>query len=207
MELQPIEKRYEAKLKQYGLKAGSLQNPVQILYAPGEVLFREGDAMDYFLVVVKGKAKVCRETENGGSLILCFYLSDGVIGDAELVNDRQTASTTMVALSDFLCLGIPFAENRRALRGNLTFMNAICRELSDKLLDTSDKLMENVLYSAKERFAAYIRENSCNSIFAENLSNAAKSLGISYRHAMRLLKEFCSEGFLTRKRNGYYVNY
>lgn len=206
MEKSLPEEKDMKKLRAYGIDPHALKNLVRITFRPGEVILRQGEEMDSFYVVAGGRAKVCQSASNGESLILCYYISSGVIGDAELMEDQPVASTTLVALTDFVCLGIPYAGNMTYLRGNLAFMSAICRELSKKLLRASDNLVTNVMCPAKERLTAYIRENSYNSIFAGNLSDAACSLGISYRHLLRLLNELCEDGILKRRKNGFCIS-
>jgi len=60
------------------------------------------------LVVIEGRAKVCRTSLNGKDLILCYYISDGLIGEIELLTQQTEAVCTVIAISDFECVAIKY---------------------------------------------------------------------------------------------------
>lgn len=62
--------------------------------------------MKHLLFVLSGKAKVCASADNGRDLLLSYYIEDGIVGDVELMRSRYVASTTMIALTEFVCIAL-----------------------------------------------------------------------------------------------------
>ena len=91
----------------YGLEERGLVNCRVHIYESGEYVLRQGSPIESFFVVIKGTAKVCVNAENGKSLVLCSYVSEGILGDIELMLDEETASTTVIAASQLSCIAIP----------------------------------------------------------------------------------------------------
>lgn len=95
-------------------------------------------------------AWVCISAENGRSLILCSYVSSGILGDIELMLDEKTAATTVIAVSEF----------------------------------------------------SYILATEHNGVFREYLTDAAQSIGVSYRHVFRIIRRLCEAGILEKTGTG-----
>jgi len=193
------------RLASCGIKAEELSAVARLHFSRGEMFVKDGMPLRWLLFPVSGKAKVCLTSKNGKTLILNYYVSGGIIGDIELMCNAKDAYTTLVALTDFVCIGIPVRENRKKLCGNLAFMNRVGKELAEKLLNSTNGFMADALHTARERLCSYILQTSCDGIFAEKLTDTASSVGISYRHLMRLMKELCERKALQRGNNGYRI--
>ena len=74
-------------------------------YGFGERVIAEGAPFGSLFVVTGGRAKVCVGASNGKSLVLCFYVSSGLLGEAELFSGSRTGQTTVTALFDNLGKG------------------------------------------------------------------------------------------------------
>lgn len=191
-------------LEKYGLveQAG---NCLVRSYKAGETIHMEGEPYQRLLLVVSGKAKVCTTATNGKDLVLTYYLSDGLIGDMELASAKGQGAASVVALSDFECLAIPYSSDGNFLMGNLTFLSLLAKGLSEKLLLSSKNYVSTALYTGEQRLCTYILEGSYKNFFQDNLTDVAATIGISYRHMFRLLRKLCEEDILQRQDHGFYI--
>lgn len=174
-------------------------------FQAGETILREGAFMEQLLIVMDGTAKVCATASNGRDLVLCYYLSDGLVGDIELMTDDHEATTTIIAITDFECIALPYRIYGADLKSNITFLNKTGRELSLKLLRSSKSFLSTALHSGEERLCTYILQTSHNGIFSETLTDVARLIGISYRHLFRILNQLCEQGILVKFSTGYRI--
>lgn len=63
-------------------------------YFFGEKVISEGENSGRLFIVTRGKAKVGIAAPNGKDLILCFYLSDGLMGDLEMFCGAEVDTTS-----------------------------------------------------------------------------------------------------------------
>ena len=77
-------------LAEYGLGEARLSGCHLRRYEAGEAMVRQDEAMDALLFVRSGRAKVCINARNGRHLIICYYISDGVLGDVEDQDGERT---------------------------------------------------------------------------------------------------------------------
>lgn len=121
-----LEKRDLMILQQYGLDKNKLYNCSIRTYYFSERVITEGIRCENLIIVTDGKAKVGTMTPNGKNLILCFYISSGILGDLELMIDSGLGSSTVTALNDLRCICIPVEENKQYLLNNLQFIRIVC---------------------------------------------------------------------------------
>lgn len=205
MQQLPLTEGDRCALAEYGLSADGLAGVVRIRYRRGETLLRERERLPWLLIVRAGKAQVSVSSEKGDKLILSYYLSAGLAGDAELMLGTETALSTMVAVTDFLCVAVPLERNAAALRGSLVFVNRVGEALARKLQSSSRSYMADALHTARERLCLHILQNARDGCFAEVHTSTAGFIGVSYRHLLRLLRQLCEEGILLREGRGYRV--
>ena len=192
-------------LMQYDLQEISLNKAVRLSFEPGEYLIRAGEPIDYLYFVVSGKAKVCLSVSNGKQLLLCYFMSRGIIGDVELMTGQRTAFTTMRAVTRFTCIGLPLSVYSEILRSNTRFVNRIGRELAKKLMQSDINGAITILHPLEARLCAYIQQTSTNGVFRETLTDVAELIGTSYRHLLRCLDKLCRDGVLLKQSFGYVV--
>lgn len=196
------------KLKQYGIELPNASEATDIHlfhFSKNEVVLSEGRQMDYLMFVVSGRAKVYSTAENGRDLLLSYYVADGIIGDLELMLDEYTARTTMIALTDFICIALPYEKWATTLRANNRFLNAVGYALSTKLLESSDKGVATALHDGETRLCAYLSNVSNDGIIDEPLTNISSAIGLSYRQTLRILKKLCAEQLLMKVNKGYQI--
>lgn len=205
MHTKPLTKEHICKLTEYGIENIPPESCLCQYYEAGETIQQEGMPILYFSMVMRGRAKVCATAPNGKNLVLCYYVLDGVIGDIELMTDNYTATATIIAITDFECLAIPYHRNAARLKSNLLFMNLLGQTLARKLLVSSNNFAAAALYTGEERLCSYILQSSPNGIFNDILTDTACSIGMSYRHMFRILNQLCRDGLLEKQVCGYRI--
>lgn len=192
-------------LKQYGLEQSKLAGICALDVSAGETLLRQGEMLDDLYIVQGGTAKVCINSRSGKNLIICYYVSDGIFGDVELMSDVRAASTTVIAVSALRVAAVPIGSNEEYLKGDLAFMNVIAAGLAGKLARSSAAYAASALSTGEERLCAYILRTEHNGIFADVLSDVAQYVGMSYRHVFRVINSLCAVGILEKTDRGYRI--
>lgn len=201
----PLTDEHVAKLTEYGLSGIPLNACLCLRFEPGEMILQEGLPINWLAVVMRGKAKVCSNTPNGKHLILCYYLSQGLVGELEMMTDRKVATATMVAVTEFECVAIPYEDHETHLKSNPVFLNRMSTELAMKLIRSSESNVSASLHTAEERLCAYILQAAHNGVFNDVLTDVSCSVGMSYRHLHRLLRELYDDGVLEKRESGYRI--
>ncbi len=205
MKRHSLTQQHLQKLKQYGLSYIPEQVCQYVVFSPGELLVREGEPISHFYIVISGRAKVCCNAPDGNSLILCWYVSDGVIGEVGLMAGRCAATTTVAAISEFSCIAIEHGFCMEEVKRNLIFSNALGKEMAKKLIVRTNDFSAQAFYTGEQRVCSYILEAAYRNVFNDVLTDVAGSVGISYRHLLRILKQLCTDGVLERREIGYCI--
>lgn len=174
-------------------------------FTSGEEIYVQGMAYDYLMIVVSGKAKVCVTAPNGKDLILAYYLSKGLIGHAEVLMDIPFATASVITLTPFECIIVPFQNKQDVIFKNITFMTRIAEALSQNMISDSYNYTSSVLYTGEQRLCSYIAEGAYKNHFSDRLTDVAATVGVSYRHLMRLLKKLAEDGILQKERGGFQI--
>lgn len=192
-------------LRDYGLAALDRTRLKLLTFQRGEFLFRDGHPMEYLMLVVRGRAKVCRASENGKSLLLTFYSGAGVLGDIELALGLPNATSDVQAISSFTAIGVPWSMGTELL-DNHAFLLRVTKELAHHVDRNTQNSVAIVLNPLEARLCSYIAMLAPNGLFRENLTVLAQLLGASYRHLLRTLERLCQNGVLSRAvGGGFYV--
>lgn len=191
-------------LNKYGLLDHQSVCEVQ-QFKSGETIFSQGVEYKYIMIVVSGKAKVCTSAPSGKDLVLAYYLSSGLIGDVELMSNTTYATASVITLSPFEVIIVPFQDDQDLIFKNLTFMTTLAKGLSENLINSSHNYTSNALYSGEQRLCTYILQGSYKNYFFDNLTDMAATIGISYRHLLRLLNKLCDDGILKREKRKFQI--
>lgn len=205
MQRSKLDEKHFRKLNEYGLSVDDLQGCTCLKYEAGETVVQSGMLISNLLVVVSGKVKVCASTPNGKNLVLRYYVSEGLLGDIELMLNMAEADSSIIAITEFECVAIPYYNNIEKLKANNMFLNKLACELSLKLIESSVNCVSAALYTGEERLCTYILQTANNDIFNDTLTDTAASIGMSYRHMFRILNQLCENGILEKKKSGYHI--
>ncbi len=200
-----ITSRDKKILKQYGIEYKKLVDCSIRTYHFSERVLTEGIKCEKLFIVTDGKAKVGAMTPNGKNLILCFYMSSGIMGDMEMMVNSSVGATTVTALENLRCICIPTLSNREYLLDNNEFLRKVSLELATKLENDCDMTVVHTLYSAETRLCRYIIEASNDGWFRDIMTDVAYSIGTSYRHLYRMMKKLCDDNLLEKTETGYRI--
>lgn len=67
------------------------------------------------------------------------------------------------------------------------------------------KYTQNLAYPFENRLATFIQLSADQGIYKERHTEISEYLGVSYRHLLYVLAQFCDEKILEKKKNGYYI--
>ena len=199
------------------------------MWTNGEHICREGEKLEYLFFIVRGKAKVYKNFENGKSLLLCFYNPIKMVGDVELTR-TNIADCSVQAISDIYAVGMKIKDVRERLLTDCIFLRNICEYIGEKLTINSTNFAINMLYPLENRLASYIiaflnceddesEDNMYNTNdkslinkskfikfkFEGNYMEIADLLGTSYRHLNRVLNKMCLDNIISKHGKSYCI--
>lgn len=197
-----MDERAYTLVKEYNLV--DLQSNVQYVeYEKEEEIYTEGEPCTKFVLVVSGRAVVSSHSSDGKTVTFFDYVSKGMMGESEFMANSAQAAATVVALSDFRCLELPYAGNEEQLKQNPIFMTKVAESLAFKLINTSHDLVLNTGYTAQEKVTYYLKKNAYKQYYSGTLTQLAAQTGLSYRHVTRLIKQMLDQGELVKEEEGY----
>lgn len=194
-----------AILKEYRLNESELIGCTCCYFDAGEYVLQQGFPAENIYLVISGTTKIYMNARNGKNLILCYYISQGILGDIELMLGDYIALASSVAESPLVCLSIPISSNTNYLKNNAFFLNRLAEGLSQKLATSSYDRASSALYTSEERLCTYILRAEHGGLFSDVLTNVSQSVGISYRHMFRIINKLCDEGIMKKTKSGYRI--
>lgn len=117
---------------------------------------------------------------------------------------QQRPNCNVQALGTCLCIAVDLALYREDLINDLTFLQNVSQILSYRL-NHSTYQSSDLLEPTEIRLAKFILYHSSQNIFPLQLTNCALILNTSYRHLLRIMKDFCEKGFLKKTKNIYQI--
>lgn len=205
MKKYPLHKERIENYARFGLENIDMGEAIIVVFDQNEFLFHEGDDMEYIMFILSGRAKVSMSISNGKQLLLDYFVTDGVIGDLELLIGSKSAFSTMQAITELKCIGLPLEKYALRLKSDLVFLNWAGRELAVKMIKSDINGAETILKRLEPRLCAYILHSACNGVFRETMTDVAELLGTSYRHLLRTLNKLCSENLISKQKTGYII--
>lgn len=204
MKRHKLPKEYLPMLREYGLSHIPIENLYLLHFARGEYLYQINTKPEYLMIVVKGRAKVCRASENGKNLMLAFYSGTGLMGDIELLLGLQTSASDAQAISPFTAIGIPLTYKDELL-SSLAFINKLAHGLARNVEQNSQNMVATILNPLEARLCSYISIMQVDGWFCEKLIELAELMGTSYRHLLRTLTALCDQSILQKQGKRYLI--
>ena len=172
-------------------------------YTKDEYIIREGEEADCLLFLLVGRVKcfACSKKRDFGM----YYMNKGLIGDAEFVTGRE-ATRTIQASDSVLCLKLEAWQIRHKLMSDMTFLRYLNQQLAEKLTlsEATPKDMGAEL-TAEDRLYDYLKLTADDNRVSQTLGEISETMGISYRHLIRMMNALCESGKLRHgKRKGAY---
>jgi len=165
----------------------------------GEWIFQEGSFPDTLYYMLEGKAKLYM-THKNGKVSLIEYL---FMGEIELLNEaRYTKGIQTVTKT--ICYSITQSCKEKLLEDAL-FLRRLCLFLGEKATNMTAKYTQNQAYPLENRLAAFIQLSAEQGIYKEKHTEICEYLGVSYRHLLYVLAQFCEEQIVEKRKTGYHI--
>ncbi|RHW42012.1 Crp/Fnr family transcriptional regulator [Neobacillus notoginsengisoli] len=176
-------------------------------FGQGELICPQGDLSENLYVLVDGKIKIFTTSPEGRTLILSFRNPIEIIGDMEYIHGGNIINTVQ-AVTPTIFLGIHYNWLNKFADGHAPFLRFMLDIITEKFYTNQHSQNFNLMYPVEVRLASYLLSVSFDETDASfngqlttaELADAANLIGTSYRHMNRVLKKFCDEGLVTRKK-------
>jgi len=107
-------------------------------------------------------------------------------------------------LTETICYSIKQSCKEKLLN-DVLFLRNLCVFLGEKATNMTSKYTQNQAYPLENRLAAFIQLSSDQGVYKEKHTEICEYLGVSYRHLLYVLAQFCEEQILEKKKNGYHI--
>ena len=170
-------------------------------YKPGELLTTPFSPSQYLQFVVQGELLMYDMPDEESTITLeTTYHDVNILGDMELLDARFTPFF-VEAKTDVYTLAIHLEPYREELLEDAAFLRYLCRNLAIKL---NGAVATAGQASLRSRVVRALQFGDVGQSFT-GIGKLAKSVNVSERQLLRVLKALCAEGVLEHPRKGVYI--
>ena len=126
-------------------------------FAPGEMIFREGDDSDTCYVVNAGHARALREHADGRQITLATFGPGDIFGELAMFDDERR-SATVEAVDALDVLGIPGVDMRALLTRHPEIAVKLVIALGRRLRAANERLARQSFQTVQSRVAAVLSQ-------------------------------------------------
>ncbi|TKC16734.1 transcriptional regulator YeiL [Robertmurraya kyonggiensis] len=173
-------------------------------YKRDEWIIQEGMRPDFLFYVIEGKAKIYVTHQNGKVSLINFINANEYIGEMELLNDVYYTKGIQ-ASTKTVCFALPFYRYRSQLLEDAKFLRELTRFLSGKATFMAAKYSQSLAFPLENRLADFILQTADEGIYKEKHVTVCDYLGVSYRHLLHVLTQFCEKGYLQKEGRNYQI--
>lgn len=170
----------------------------------GDWIIEEGMNSDYLFYIHSGKAKVFVTHQNGKMALINIVGAGDFLGDMELLHE-QYHSKAVQAISTMIVFAIPFNPCRQPLLEDAKFLKQLAIYISKKATGMTAKYSQHLAFPLENRLAEFILQTAVEDIYYEKHVLVCDYLGVSYRHLLFTLAQFCEEGILKKAGRSYLI--
>ncbi len=170
-------------------------------YSPGELLTNPFSPSRYLQLVVDGDLLLYEmPDENSTAQIHATYQEVLLLGEVELLDNHFTPFFVEAA-SDVYTVSLRLDRYREQLLQDPAFLLHICYSLNTKL---NNAVASAVSAPLKDRITRYLVSVDDGQPITD-IARLAARFHASPRQMLRVLKEFCEEGVLVKRKKGEYI--
>lgn len=173
-------------------------------YERGEWIIQEGILPEHLFFVVEGSAKIYVTHQNGKVSLLSFVNQFDFIGEMELLHEVYYSKGIQTSTKT-ICFAIPFWDCKEKLLADAKFLRHLSIFLSNKATRMAAKYSQTLAYPLDNRLAEFILQTADNDMYKEKHVTVCDFLGVSYRHLLFVLAQFCENGYLEKEGRGYRI--
>ena len=170
-------------------------------YAPGELLTNPFFPSQYLQFIVQGDLLLYNMPDEDSTIMLqTAYNELAFLGDMEFL-DAQFTPFFVEARTDVYTLALHLDRYREILQKDPAFLLFLSRTLANKLNGATISSSRDL--PLRKRVLLSLQHAHEGQIF-QNIGHLAKTLNVSNRQLLRVLKDLCREGFLAHREKGVY---
>lgn len=173
-------------------------------YQRDDWIIQEGTRPDFLYYVVEGKAKIYITHQNGKVSLINFINANEFIGEMELLHDVYYTKGIQ-ASTKTICFALPMHYYRRQLMEDAKFLRELTRFLSVKATQMAMKYTQSLAFPLENRLADFILQTADKGIYKEKHVTVCDYLGVSYRHLLHVLTQFCEKQYLQKEGRKYHI--
>ena len=173
-------------------------------YQRDDWIIQEGMRPDFLFYVLEGKAKIYITHQNGKVSLINFINANDYIGEMELVNDVYYTNGIQ-ASTKTICFALPIHYYRKQLLEDAKFLRELTKFLSVKATLMAAKYSQSLAFPLENRLADFILQTADEGVYKEKHVTVCDYLGISYRHLLYVLTQFCDKGYLQKEGRNYQI--
>ncbi|ALC87932.1 XRE family transcriptional regulator [Bacillus sp. FJAT-22090] len=170
----------------------------------GEFILKEDSNPEYIYYLVEGKAKLYVTHSNGKVSLINFLEAPIFIGEVELLNSERYSKGIQTA-TQTTCFAIPIHLCKDNLLKDATFLRYLCIFISQKMTTISTKYTQSQAFPLENRLAEFILLSADHDFYKEKHTEVCEYLGVSYRHLLHVLAQFCKSNIIEKKSRGYII--
>lgn len=174
------------------------------LFEENEYLIHQGEYSDYLYFLANGRLKVFSTNLLGNIVPFGCYQRFRVIGEVSLLwGDKPDASVQ--AMEECYCFGINLYKHRQMLMNDNSFLRYICALLCSKVKTLDNNMAVLMFMPLETRLASFILQNTECGVFQTSLLECSELIATSYRHLLRMMRDFCDRGMLKKEKQRYII--
>ncbi len=110
----------------------------EVSFAPGAVLFNEGDEADYAYLIRSGQVKITKKGPSGSQVVIAHVEKGGIVGEMAIVSN-EARSASVSATSAVVALSITKQAFDKRLESLDPFLHSLIKTVIARLRKTSDQ--------------------------------------------------------------------
>ena len=185
------------------------KNKSEVKFNAGEIIFKQGGPLTHIACLTSGSVKIYLEEANSKHLILTILKPTGIVGGPGFMVDFKH-HFSVSAIEDTTACFIEISAFKEVLLQNLEFAIQFIKYLNEIHIRLYNKLYSLTHKHMHERIAGailYLSDVYGSLDFKTQLSrqDLADMSALTKESAIRILKEFKDEGFITLEGNHYKI--
>ena len=198
---QKLLESYLEKRKIRELFGRTMPHFLLLRYSPGELLTTPFSPSRYLQFIVDGDLILYEMPDEESTVTLLTHNNDiTILGDIELI-DAKFTPFFVEAKSTVYTLAVYLEQYREQLLSDPVFLLHLCRCLANKL---NGAVVSSRNGSLRQRVCMSLQNAQCGDSIS-SIGRLARSLNVSSRQLLRVLKELCEEGYLEHPDKGIYI--
>lgn len=173
-------------------------------YRRDDWIIQEGMRPNYLFYVIEGKAKIYITHQNGKVSLINFINENEYIGEMELLHDVYYTKGIQ-ATTQTICFALPITHYRKKLLEDTKFLRELTKFLSLKATNMAAKYSQSLAFPLENRLADFILQTADRGVYKEKHVTVCDYLGVSYRHLLYVLNQFCEKRYLIKLGRNYEI--